>query len=188
MTRPAWETAPTGAAAARVAAIAACLPRLETARLILRAPRLSDWATLEPIFTTDRAAHIGGPMSAEDAWLDFNQLVAGWVLRGHGALTLTTKDDDTPLGLILLGHEFGDPQAELGWLLTQAAEGKGYATEAAAALRDWGFDLLGRDGFVSYIADGNATSVKVADRLNATPAGHHPLNPDVAIYRYGGAA
>ncbi|MEY1554639.1 GNAT family N-acetyltransferase [Yoonia sp. R2331] len=189
MTRPTWEKSATGAAHDRVVATTATLPRIETARLVLRAPRLADWASLEPIFTTERATHIGGPMTAEDAWLDFNQLVAGWVLRGHGALTITRRDDDdTPLGLVLLGHEFGDPQAELGWLLTTDAEGQGYATEAAAALRDWGFDLLGQAGFVSYIADGNATSVKVAARLGATRTGHHPQAQDVAIYGYGGAA
>ncbi len=182
MTRHPWETPP------KANHIARALPVIKTERLILRAPRLEDWPTLEPIFTTDRATHIGGPMSAEDAWLDFNQLVAGWILRGHGALTITRHGDDTPLGLVLLGHEFGDPQAELGWLLTEAAEGHGYASEAALALRDWGFDLLGRDGFVSYIADGNAASHKVATRLGAARIGHHPLDSDVAIYGYGGAA
>ncbi len=188
MIRPAWEMMPQGAAADRVAATCATLPRIETLRLVLRAPRLSDWATLEPIFTTDRAAHIGGPMSAEDAWLDFNQLVAGWILRGHGALTITLHSDDTPLGLVLLGHELGDPQAELGWLLTAEAEGQGYATEAATALRDWGFDLLGDAGFVSYIADDNTASHHVANRLGAQRIGHHPLASDVAIYGYGGVA
>ena len=187
MTTPAWEIAPQGAAADCAAATAATLPRLETARLILRAPCLQDWQVLAPIFTTDRAVHIGGPMSAEDAWLDFNQLVAGWILRGHGALTITDKSNGDVLGMVLLGHEFGDPQAELGWLLTEAAEGQGYATEAAAALRDWGQGVLGRDGFVSYIADDNAASHKVAARLGARRTGHHPLAQDVAIYSYGGA-
>ena len=72
----------------QMAALAATVPVIETERLVLRLPRISDWPVLEPTFTTDRAIHIGGPMSAEDAWLDFNQLVAGWILRGHGALTM----------------------------------------------------------------------------------------------------
>lgn len=178
-----WAQTPQGGKK-QIAAITAAIPRIETERLTLRLPRLSDWATLEPIFTTDRAAFIGGRMTAEDAWLDFNQLVAGWVLRGHGALTICrASDDDAVLGLVLLGHEFGDPAPELGWLLTAEAEGHGYATEAAAALRDLGHQIYGTE-FVSYIADGNDSSVRVANRLGAQMSGTHPADSSVAIFRY----
>ena len=177
-----WTQTP-ATATDQVTALQKAVPVLETARLTLRLPRVSDWDVLEPIFTSDRAIHIGGPMSAEDAWLDFNQLVAGWVLRGHGALTICDKSDDAVLGLVLLGHEFGDPDPELGWLLTEAAEGQGIATEAAAALVDLGRDIYG-DAFVSYIADGNTQSVRVAEKLGAVKSGTHPLDATVATYRY----
>ncbi len=168
--------------AAQVAAITATVPVIETARLVLRLPRISDWATLESIFTSARAIHIGGPMSPEDAWLDFNQLVAGWVLRGHGALTICDKQGGV-LGLVLLGHEFGDPDPELGWLLTEEAEGRGIATEAAAALLPMCRAIYGT-GFVSYIADGNDASVRVAEKLGGFKAGTHPLGAHVAVYHY----
>lgn len=169
--------------AAQIETLACAIPHIETARLILRAPRLADWAVLEPIWTTDRAVHIGGPMDPEEAWLDFNQIVAGWLLRGHGGLTVCNKTDGTVFGLVLLGHEFGDPEPELGWLLTSEAEGKGYATEAAAALCDHGRHLYGK-GFVSYIARENAASARVAEKLGGVKSGTHPADPEVAIYRY----
>ena len=169
--------------AGQIAALTATVPEITTKRLTLRLPRLSDWPVLEPIWTTDRAVHIGGPMSAEDAWLDFNQCVAGWLLRGHGALTICDKATGAVLGLAVLGHEYGDPDPELGWLLTAEAEGKGYATEAAAALKALGQDIYG-DALSSYIADGNAASVRVAEKLGGVPAGTHPLDATVAIYRY----
>ena len=180
-------TPPEGTARARRDALAAALPVLETDRLILRAPRLEDWPALAPIWTTDRASHIGGPMSAEEAWLDFTQIVAGWLLRGHGGLTITARADGKVLGLVLLGFEWGDPEAELGWLLTEAAEGHGYATEAARALRDWGQDLLGPDGFVSYISTGHDASAAVARRLGATLSGTHPASDEVEVYRFAEA-
>lgn len=180
MTR--WTQIPTNSTR-QIDRIASAIPEIKTDRLVLRVPRMADWATLEPIFTTDRAVHIGGPMSAEDAWLDFNQLVAGWVLRGHGGLTICNKDTGDVLGLVLLGHEFGDPEPELGWLLTAEAEGRGYATEAAAALVDLGREIYGT-AFVSYIADGNDASVNVATKLGAKRDGAHPFDPTVAIYRY----
>lgn len=130
-------------------------------------------------------------MNEEDAWLDFNQCVAGWLLRGTGPLTITLKnngDNNRVLGIVLIGVEYEDPEPELGWLLTQDAEGHGYATEAATALRDWGYSQLGRGAFVSYIAGGNAASMRVAERLGAwrDPV---PLaqDPDCAVYRYDDA-
>lgn len=180
----AWLNPPKGNPASRVAALNALLPVLETERLILRPCRIADWATLEPIWTTDRAKYMGGPMNGEDAWLDFNQCVASWLLRGTGPLTITLREDDTPLGIVLIAPEYGDPETELGWLLTKAAEGKGYATEAAAALRDWGFIELGSDSFSSFIDAKNTRSIRVAERLGATCTGTHPAAADCLVYRY----
>jgi len=177
---------PVGAAATRVAALHALIPTITTERLVLRPSRIDDWPTLSPIWTAQRAVHIGGPFSPEDAWTDFNQVIAGWLLRGHGGLTITRKTDGTILGLVLLGHEFGDPEPELGWLLTADAEGHGFATEAARALRDWGQEQSGLQGFVSYIASANTASAAVAARLGAVKSGTHPLANDVDVYRYGG--
>jgi len=144
---------------------------------------MSDWPVLEPIWTSERSVHFGGPFSAEDAWLDFNQLVAGWVLRGHGALTICTKDGVVQ-GLVLLGHEFGDPDAELGWLLTESAEGHGYATEAAEALLPRCRAIYGSD-FVSYIAEANTASIRIAEKLGAVKDAPHPRRTDdVVAYRY----
>ena len=98
-----------GMAAARVAALAAHLPTISTDRLILRPCTLADWPVLAPIWTSDRAIHIGGPFTPEAAWADFNQLVAGWLLRGHGALTITNRDG-TILGVVLLGLYTGPTQ------------------------------------------------------------------------------
>lgn len=187
MTRP-WTNAPVGKPAALVDCLNAALPRLETARLILRPCRIDDWAQLEPIWTTERSIYIGGPMNAEDAWLDFAQSVASWLVRGTGSLTITLKDDDMPLGIVSIAQEFGDPETEIGWLLTEAAEGNGYATEAADALQNWGYDMLGRGNFVSYVHKDNRASHRAAARLGATPeTTSHPPFADCVVYRHGGA-
>ncbi len=177
-----WTKAPANGAN-QIAALQATVPVIETARLVLRLPRISDWAVLEPIWTSDRSVHFGGPFTPEDAWLDFNQLVAGWVLRGHGALTITTHDG-TVQGMVLLGHEFGDPDPELGWLLTQDAEGNGYASEAASALLPLCRRIYGSD-FVSYIAEANTASIRIAERLGADKDAPHPRDVEnVIAFRY----
>ncbi|WP_420858498.1 GNAT family N-acetyltransferase [Marivivens marinus] len=180
----AWTTPATAKAATIAAGLRAALPRIETERLVLRPCRGEDWDALEPIWTSDRAVHIGGPMTPEEAWLDFAQCVAAWFIQGTGPLAITVKGDDRPLGLVLICAEYGDPTPELGWLLTAEAEGQGYATEAARALRDWGFGVLGHGGFQSFIAEDNAGSIAVAERLGGRPAGTHPLAGDCLVYAY----
>ncbi|MDJ0824684.1 MAG: GNAT family N-acetyltransferase [Rhodobacter sp.] len=147
-------------------AIASAIPVLETERLILRAPQLADWPELEPIWRTERGRFIGGPFDEDDAWLDFTQAVASWVLRGIGYWTVTAKTDRAVLGLVGIGMEIPDPEPELGWLLTEAAEGQGIGLEAATAVRDYAF-AQGLPTCISFIDPANARSVALAERLGA---------------------
>jgi len=163
-------------------AIAAAIPVLTTERLILRAPRIEDWPVLEPIWITKRAEFIGGPFNEEDAWLDFSQAVAGWVLRGVGYWTVTLKSDGTVLGLSGLGQETVDPEPEFGWLFTEQAEGHGYAAEATKAIRAHLF-AQGHNRFVSYIDAGHKRSIALAERLGAT-RDTAAQNADYHVYRH----
>lgn len=185
MTARPWFTPPEGMAKVAARAYTDPLPRIETDRLVLRAPRLEDWATLEPIWTTERGAYIGGPMSAEDAWLDFCQCVASWALRGIGWLTITQRKDSTVLGLVGVGQEYGDPEPEIGWMLTEEAEGHGYATEAAQAFLPLALKIVGSGKLVSYINRDNTASRRLAEKLGATPdTDPHPLYEDGMVYRH----
>ena len=47
----AWTVPPTGVAADAVARMSAAIPVITTKRLVLRAPQIADWPTLEPIWT-----------------------------------------------------------------------------------------------------------------------------------------
>ena len=184
-------THPIPAATPVAQALQAAVPVLHTERLILRAPTLADWPSLEPLWTSQRAVFIGGPYNDEDAWLDFCQVMAGWVLRGVSGWALEHRDTGETLGLVGLFFDFGDPCLDLGWLLTDAAEGNGYAFEAAVAARDYGHKTLGLRGLVSFIAPENTRSIALATRLGATPGAiqqhegedfqifHHP-DPQVA--------
>ena len=62
-------------------------------------------------------------------------------------------------------------QPELGWALIRAHWGHGYATEAAAAVRDWSRECLSISELVSLISPDNIASRRVAERLGARPAG-----------------
>lgn len=149
-------------------------PTLVTERMVLRLPRLADAAPYMAVLMSDRARHIGGPMSDEDAWYDFCAEVAPWILHGYGSFAMEERRTGTFLGLIVLHHDFGDPEPELGWVITDAAEGKGLATEAAKAVRSWVFDTLEWPSIVSYVDPANARSARMCERLGAV------LDPDAA--------
>ena len=184
MTAP-HERPATGPAAALAARMQALVPVIETERLTLRAPRIEDFAVYLDIAGGPRSAGMGGPMTRTEAWADFIQVVGTWYLRGHGGWTIVERQTGEVLGFVLLGFEPGDREPELGYMLTEAAEGRGIATEAARAARDQGFGPFGLPSLVSYVAEDNAPSIRVAERLGAlldVPADWE--HADTLVYRH----
>ena len=177
---------PRGDAARIAAAIAAAVPEIRTDRLVLRAPRLDDYPAYEAVFRSERARHMGGPFDAKAAFADFCQGVAGWLLRGAGMWTLCRHGEAAPLGWLSLWQAFDDPEPELGWVLCAAAEGRGYAYEAAAAVLPHAADLYGPGGFVSYIDPDNLRSARLAERLGARrdPAAERGFGTPLHVYRH----
>jgi RimJ/RimL family protein N-acetyltransferase len=153
------------------AMLAAELPVIETARLRLRAPCLSDFDAWAEIFTGPASPHLGGPFDRDEAFTEFAATCGLWLLRGHGLWTVEPKAGGEVLGFVLIGFEPGDQVPELGYLFRVAAEGQGYATEAARALRDHAVGPMGLKTLVSYIDPKNPRSIRVAERLGAVRAG-----------------
>jgi RimJ/RimL family protein N-acetyltransferase len=188
----AWLHAPTGPAAAIAASVAATVPVIRTERLTLRAPTITDYPAYRAVFTTDRSRYMGGPFTPDDAFADFCEGVAGWMLRGAGMWTMTLHHDDAPLGWVYLWQETGDPEPELGWVLTEAAEGRGYAAEGARAVLPHALTLYGPGGFVSYIDAANTRSARLATTLGAArdPRAEAEMaalgETDLHVYRHTG--
>ncbi len=77
------------------------------------------------------------------------------------------------------------PEKELGWMLYEGFEGKGYATEAGAALRDWAFDVLKLETLVSYFDPHNAKSMAVSARLGGVRDNKaRPQDEGDVVFRY----
>jgi RimJ/RimL family protein N-acetyltransferase len=62
----------------------------------------------------------------------------------------------------------GWPGTEVGWGLTSAATGHGFALEAAAAAIDWAFEILEWEQVIHCIEPENVASIRLAERLGAT--------------------
>ena len=176
----------TGPAAAFAARLAAELPVIETERLRLRAPRIEDFDAYAEIATGPAGHFVIDEPTRENAWFDFTQMTATWLLRGHGLWSVETRDTNELLGFVLLGFEPGDHEPELGYMFRDSATGKGYATEAARAARAHAFDALAMPTLVSTIDHDNTASHALATRLGATrdPKAEAAHGNAIRVYRY----
>ena len=159
------ETAPEGPTANLAAAMQALVPTLHTDRLVLRAPVIGDFDAFAAMVLGPQGRFYGHRQTREDAWADFMQLTGTWYLRGHGAWTVTDKASGAVLGFVQIGAEPGDREPELGYLVSEAAEGKGIALEAAEAVRAQALGPFALPSLVSYVAPENSRSIALAGRL-----------------------
>jgi RimJ/RimL family protein N-acetyltransferase len=160
-------------------------PVLHTPRLTLRAPVMADFPAYAAFLASPRAALMGGPFDGRGAWGMFCHEVACWQLFGHGGLVIVRKDTGETVGIVEINAGPLFPEKELGWQLYEGCEGRGYATEAARALRDWGFAHLAVDSFVSYTDPENHASQAVARRLEAViDAGAPVQDPGDIVWRH----
>lgn len=165
---------------------ATAIPVLATARLTLCPPVMADFDAYAAFVTGPRTRFMGGPHKVDMAWAWFCNDVAQWHLCNMGGLILRRRADDTAIGQVSLcsGPQF--PEPELGWMLFDAAdEGQGFATEAAAALRDWALGPRGLATIVSYIDPANVPSIRIAERLGAVrdDAAETPSGMATLVYR-----
>lgn len=82
----------------------------------------------------------------------------------YGLLAMLEKGTGTLLGQcgLLCQHVDGRDEIEVGYHFFPAHWGKGYASEAARAMRDWGFGHLDTPSIVSIIHRDNLPSQRVA--------------------------
>jgi RimJ/RimL family protein N-acetyltransferase len=142
---------------------------LRTERLLLRKPTLDDAERAGWLTDPDVMRWLGGidpPAEVVRRWVE------DWDVYPVGKFIV--ERDGAVIGRV--GFNFYDPVRwarstapdavpELGWALARAHWGHGYATEAAAAVRDW----FGGSRVISLIAPDNLRSQRVAGRLGAVP-------------------
>ena len=149
-------------------------------------PTSADAEALYDLFTDPGIMHALGkePVSSLDeahAWAEDG--IAGWRTGGLGPFVLETAAAPGRVvgqaGLMIFDTRGWTPstradagshaQLELGWALIREHWGRGYATEAASAIRDWAHARRPDDRLVSLITPDNVRSQRVAKRLGATP-------------------
>jgi ribosomal-protein-alanine N-acetyltransferase len=162
------------------------IPTLETARFRLRAPEMRDFEAYAAFRASPRSVTVGGPFDRVAAHSQLTAIIGHWQLRGFGRWIVADLADDTALGLVGLHHPEDWPEPEIAWSLFDGAEGKGYACEAAMAVRAYAYDVLGWKTVASLIVPTNTRSVALAKRLGAELEGNyaHPVLGPLQVWRH----
>ncbi|MEL6360478.1 MAG: GNAT family N-acetyltransferase [Pseudomonadota bacterium] len=141
---------------------------LQTDRLIMRQWRETDFDVYADYYSNPKTARfVGGQKSRDLAWRHMASLVGHWELKGFGQWCVEERASKSVVGCVGLWEPEGWPELEVGYWLTEAAQGKGYATESATQARDFAYDRLGAVTLVSYIDPANEPSKRVAERMGA---------------------
>jgi len=181
--------------------------------LTIRPFAQEDFAFLKAMHADSEVNHfLGNSDPWSDArvqeWLDKAML---WHRRGRGQMLVVRKSDGSPIGrcgltpfrvnkeLPMPRYFWGEDrvpeglqtveECELGYTFHRDAWGQGYATEAAAIMRDYGFDTLNLPFLICMVHPDNVASLKVCERTGfvatgpANVAGQEIRRHQLADYR-----
>jgi RimJ/RimL family protein N-acetyltransferase len=95
--------------------------------------------------------------------------------NGTGMLGVWDKNSKELIGIAGLRIMGTERRYELTYRLKSSAWGKGFATEAARALLDYGFNQLGLSEIAASITPDNEDSKKVARKLGMTYSGNDTI-------------
>ncbi len=161
---------------------------LETKRLRLRAHRLDDFAPCAAMWADPAVTrYIGGkPLSEEETWTKLLRYIGHWSLLGFGYWAVEEKETGRFLGELGFADFKRDIQPsikntpEAGWILSPAAHGKGYASEALGEALAWGDTHFAGSRTVCLIHPENTPSIRLAgkfgyEKLQRTSYKDHPV-------------
>lgn len=145
------------------------LDLFETERLVLsgwRMDQLDDLVALHGNPNISRYLSLSGaPWTREQA----ETALRGWIdlfeTRQLGKLRLTRKSDGAFIGRAGFGIYPPTGEPEIGYALFEEHHGAGYATEAAAGLRDWFFRAGKGEHFIGFADIRNAPSLAVLKKI-----------------------
>ena len=162
-------------------------PTIETERLLLRAWREEDldpYARMCADPEVMRYIGSGRPLDRDEAWRQIAVFIGHWHLRGYGLWVLESREDGSFIGRVGLWQPEGWPGLEIGWSLARPYWGRGYATEAGEASREFAWESVGAEDVISLIQPENEASRRVAERLGMHLDRRQLLGTDeVLVYR-----
>jgi RimJ/RimL family protein N-acetyltransferase len=165
--------------------------QLDTPRLILRRWQEADRAPFAEMNSDPVVMHyFAAPMTREQSDEAIDRYLAAFDREGFSFFATIERNTGAFIGTIGLQTmrdavpNLPQPAVEIGWRLTQSAQGKGYASEGARTIVDFAFNKRRLNEVVAITALPNQASRRVMEKLGMTrrseldfdhprvPAGH----------------
>ncbi|MBO0774115.1 MAG: GNAT family N-acetyltransferase [Actinobacteria bacterium] len=151
------------------------MPVLTTGRLMLREMTGADLDDMAALLGDEQVMrYYPRPKTRDEAraWIEWNQRL----YREHGfglwaVLLRETGEFAGDCGLTPQ-HVDGADEVEVGYHIRARLQGNGYATEAAAAARDYARDVLSLHRLIAIINPANVPSQRVAAKIGLAPEKH----------------
>lgn len=141
----------------------------ETDRLILRHLDVGDVDAMMNVFGDAEVMRFGpGVQTREWVMKWIGECLENYDLWGFGMWAVVEKRNSEVIGYCGLSRfpaVGGRAEIELGYRLSRAYWGNGFATEAAVFVRDYAFGRVGLARLISIIDPGNTRSIRVATKL-----------------------
>lgn len=139
---------------------------METERLILRECTLEDVGAVHQIYGDPKIMEFSlkGTQSPEQVQKMLERIISEYATEGFGNWAVLEKESGQLIGICGLRRQVVDDiaQPEISYRFNANHHGKGYATEAVRAVRDFAFNSLSMDRVISIIEPQNLASVRVA--------------------------
>lgn len=153
-------------------------PLIDTPRLVLRryepadAPRVQLLAGAKEVADTTLLIPHPYPLGAAEQWIATH--TAAWQTHRALSLAITLKPTGELIGAIGLTFAEEHHRAELGYWIGVPYWRHGFATEAAAALTDYGFRVLGLNRVQAHHFARNTASGRVLLKVGLRREGTSP--------------
>lgn len=113
--------------------------------------RYQGWARTDPDGVRAEIEEMAGRMPGEPGWIQFSVL---------------EREDGRLVGDVGLSPAEGEPGViRIGYTISPAFQGLGYATEAVGALVDYAFERLGAEVVRAHASGENSPSHRVAEKV-----------------------
>jgi RimJ/RimL family protein N-acetyltransferase len=102
------------------------------------------------------------PREKADAYIAHHQ--AHWKERGYGHWAIVTPEDGQVVGWNGLEYLPELDETEVAYLLSRRVWGRGYASEAARAAIQFGFEIAGLEQIIGLVHPDNIASISVLEK------------------------
>ena len=139
---------------------------IETPRLYLREFELSDAASMFDLNIDKEVIKYTGDdhFSSESEALDFIKNYDHYKIHGFGRWAVILKENNTFIGWNGLKLN-EDNDIDIGFRFFRKYWGRGYASESAEAVLDYGLNVLKIDSIIGRVAPENIASVSILEKL-----------------------